>query len=153
MYAFLVSSSTRLCNLFMRPGNLCTTSIPFWFEQIFFRTSEAIRYPSSLFLGKRNKKTSYSWQWMKSWRHTLHFQFKRQKKTWATPRKWFLLIHGCQLALQSNVDTGQDSGGLRVHALEPPDQACFDWLSESASVNCQLPQQPQVPHNISENTL
>ena len=48
--AFLVNSSTRLCSLFIMGGFLSTISTPFWCEQIFFITSEAMKYPSSLFL-------------------------------------------------------------------------------------------------------
>lgn len=50
LLAFLASSSARLFSLFKRALDLRTASMPFSFLQILFKTSEAIKKPSSLFL-------------------------------------------------------------------------------------------------------
>lgn len=51
-FALLESSSTWLCSLFKRAGDLLTASTPFFSVNIFFKRSEAMKYPSSLFLNK-----------------------------------------------------------------------------------------------------
>lgn len=56
MFALRVSSSTKACNRFTKAGSFRTASTPLWILHIFFRTSDATKYASSLFLKEEKKR-------------------------------------------------------------------------------------------------